>query len=49
MLWTIIGILIVLWILGLVVKVGGALIHILLVAAIIIFIINLITGRRGTD
>ncbi|MFS0644500.1 lmo0937 family membrane protein [Siminovitchia sp. 179-K 8D1 HS] len=49
MLWTIIGILIVLWILGLVAKVGGALIHILLVAAVIIFIINLITGRRHTD
>lgn len=46
MLWTIIGILVVLWILGLITKVGGALIHILLVAAVIVFIINLITGRR---
>ncbi|GIN19762.1 MAG TPA: lmo0937 family membrane protein [Bacillus bacterium] len=48
MLWTIIGILLVLWILGLIVKVGGALIHILLVAAVIIFIINLVTGRKKT-
>ncbi|RWR13133.1 lmo0937 family membrane protein [Siminovitchia fortis] len=48
MLWTIIGILLVLWILGLVAKVGGALIHILLVAAVIIFIINLVTGRNKT-
>lgn len=46
MLWTIIGILFVLWILGLVAKVGGALIHILLVVAVIIFIVNLVTGRN---
>lgn len=45
MLWTIIGLLIVLWILGLVTKVGGALIHILLVLAVIVFIINLFRGR----
>jgi hypothetical protein len=48
MLWTIIGILLILWILGLVAKVGGALIHILLVAAAVVFIIHLITGRRHT-
>lgn len=48
MLWTIIGILLILWILGLIAKVGGALIHILLVVAAIIFIINLVTGRKRT-
>jgi hypothetical protein len=47
MIMTIIGILVVLWVLGLVVHVGGALIHLLLVAAIIVFLWNLITGRRG--
>ncbi|MCJ7840290.1 lmo0937 family membrane protein [Lederbergia sp. NSJ-179] len=47
MLWTIIGLLLVLWILGLVTKVGGALIHILLVVAVIIFIVNLFRGRAG--
>ncbi|MBS4208481.1 lmo0937 family membrane protein [Bacillus sp. FJAT-50079] len=46
MLWTIIGILLVLWLLGFIAKVGGALIHILLVAAVIVFIFNLITGRN---
>ncbi|MBD8005794.1 lmo0937 family membrane protein [Bacillus norwichensis] len=46
MLWTIIGILIVLWILGLVAKIGGALIHILLVAAVIIFIVYLVMRRN---
>lgn len=46
MLWTIIVILVVLWLLGLIVHIGGAFIHILLIAAVIVFIYNLITGRR---
>lgn len=47
MLWTIIVILIVLWLLGMVTEfVAGGLIHILLVIAIIIFIFNLISGRK---
>ncbi|GIN70910.1 hypothetical protein J14TS2_13850 [Bacillus sp. J14TS2] len=45
MLWTIIGLLIILWVLGLVTKIGGALIHILLVLAVIVFIVNLFRGR----
>ncbi|MFD1708603.1 lmo0937 family membrane protein [Siminovitchia sediminis] len=49
MLWTIIGIFIVLWILGLVAKIGGALIHLLLVAAVILFLIRLITGRKKSE
>jgi hypothetical protein len=47
MLWTIIGILVLLWILGFAFHVAGGLIHILIVAAIILFLWNLITGRRG--
>ncbi len=48
MLWTIIVILLVLWLLGaFVVPVGGSLIHILLVIAVIVLIINLVSGRRG--
>lgn len=46
MLWTIIGVLVVLWLLGFLAKVGGGLIHILLVIAAIIFVINLVTGRK---
>ena len=47
MLWTILVILLVLWLLGIVsgYTVGGF-IHILLVVALVIFLINLITGRR---
>jgi len=44
---TIIGLLVVLWILGLLVHIGGGLIHLLIIAAVIIFLWNLITGRRG--
>gem|GEM_PF-106768 len=47
LLWIIIVALIVFWVLGLVFKIGGGLIHILLVIALIVFILNLITGRRG--
>ncbi|MCA1815651.1 MAG: lmo0937 family membrane protein [Acidobacteria bacterium] len=47
MLWTILVILLVLWLLGLVsgYTVGGF-IHILLVVALIILVLNLLTGRR---
>lgn len=46
MIMTIIGILVVLWVLGLLVNIGGGLIHLLIVAAVVIFLWNLITGRR---
>ena len=46
MLWTIAVILFILWILGFfVVNVGGGLIHILLVIAVIVIIYRLVTGR----
>jgi hypothetical protein len=47
MLWTIFVILLVLWLLGLVSSYTmGGFIHILLVIAVVILIINLIQGRR---
>lgn len=46
MLWTIFAILLVLWLLGFSFHVGGSLIHILLVLAVIALVFNLITGRR---
>ena len=48
MLWTIVVVLAILWLLGLVGNVGGDLIHLLLVAAIVVIIYNLIAGRRST-
>ncbi|HZS18403.1 MAG TPA: lmo0937 family membrane protein [Candidatus Udaeobacter sp.] len=48
MLWTIFVILLVLWLLGLVSSYTlGGFIHILLVLAIVVLIINLIQGRRS--
>lgn len=46
MLWTIVAILLILWLLGFVFQVGGGIIHILLVIAAIVVIVNLIRGRR---
>jgi hypothetical protein len=47
MLWTILVILLVLWLIGLLSNVGGSLIHLLLVVAVVVLIINLVTGRRA--
>jgi hypothetical protein len=47
MLWTIIVVLVVLWLLGFTLHIGGALIHILLVLALIVLVYNLLVGRRG--
>ncbi|MFZ2125533.1 MAG: lmo0937 family membrane protein [Candidatus Saccharimonadales bacterium] len=46
MLLTIAIILFILWALGFTFSVGGGLIHILLIIALIVFIYNMITGRR---
>lgn len=47
MLWTILVILIVLWALGFGFNVVGGLIHIILVVALVLLVIQLLTGRRG--
>jgi len=47
MLWTLIGILIILWILGFSFEIAGNLVHILLVIALIVLIIRLLTGGRA--
>lgn len=47
MLWTIFGILVVLWLLGLVTGTTlGGLVHVLLVIAVIVLVINILQGRR---
>jgi len=46
MLWTIFVVLLVLWLLGFTLHIGGSLIHLLVVIAVIVLIINLISGRR---
>jgi len=48
MLWTIVAVLLILWVLGLVSSYTmGGLIHILLVIAIIVILVNVIQGRKS--
>ncbi|HST78529.1 MAG TPA: lmo0937 family membrane protein [Verrucomicrobiae bacterium] len=47
MLWTIFAILLLLWLLGWGFHVAGSLIHLLLVVAVVVLLIELITGRRA--
>ena len=46
MLWTIFAILIILWLLGWGFHVAGGFIHLLLVVALIVAVINLVSGRK---
>jgi hypothetical protein len=46
MLWTIFVVLLVLWLLGFSLHIGGGLIHLLIVVAVVVLIFNLITGSR---
>jgi uncharacterized membrane protein YtjA (UPF0391 family) len=47
MLWTIVTILVVLWLLGITTSyTAGGLIHILLVIALVVFVVRLLQGRR---
>jgi hypothetical protein len=46
-LWMILVVVLVLWLIGFLVDVGGSLVHLLLVVALLILIYNLITGRRA--
>ncbi len=47
MLGIIIAVLVVLWLLGLIGHIGGDLIHLLLIIALVVFVYNLITRRRA--
>lgn len=47
MLYSIVAILVVLWLLGFTMNVGGGLIHTLLVIAAVVFVFNLLSGRSS--
>ena len=47
MLWTVFVVLIVLWLLGFSLHIGGGLIHLLLVVGLVVLVINLLGGRRS--
>jgi hypothetical protein len=47
MLWTIFVVLVILWLLGFSLHIAGGLIHLLLVIAVVVLIVNLLSGRRA--
>lgn len=47
MLWTLIVVLIILWLLGFSFDIGGGLIHLILVVALVVLVIRLLTGGRA--
>lgn len=47
MLWTLVAIFLIMWLLGFSFHIGGSLIHLLLVVALVVFILNLLGGRRS--
>jgi hypothetical protein len=46
MLWTLIVLLLLFWVLGFAFDVAGGIIHVLLVIAAVVFLVNLFSGRR---
>ena len=46
MLWTLIVLLLVFWLLGFAFDVAGGIVHVLLVIAVVVFLVNLMSGRR---
>lgn len=46
MLWTVVVLLLILWLLGFTMHVAGGLIHVLLVVALVVIVLRLLTGRR---
>ena len=46
MLWTLLAVILALWLLGFIGSVGGSLIHLLLVLAAVVLLVQLLTGRR---
>ncbi len=47
MLWTILVILLIMWALGFSLNIAGGLVHLILVVALVVLILQLVTGRRA--
>jgi hypothetical protein len=46
MLWTVMLVLFVLWLMGVITHIGGGLEHLLLIVALVLFVVELLSGRR---
>ena len=47
MLWMVLVVLMILWLLGFSLHIGGGLIHLLLIVGLVVLVINLLSGRRA--
>ena len=47
-LWLVLVVLLALWLIGLIANIGGGLIHLLLVVAVIVLLYNLLISRRSS-
>ncbi|MCC6617769.1 MAG: lmo0937 family membrane protein [Chloroflexi bacterium] len=47
MLWTVIVVLLMAWLLGLLGSIGGSYVHLLLIAAAVVLVVQLLQGRRA--
>ncbi|WP_447725337.1 lmo0937 family membrane protein [Sphingomonas koreensis] len=47
MLWTIAVVILILWLLGFSLNIAGGLIHLLLVVALVVIVVQFLQGRRG--
>lgn len=48
LIWTVVVVLFVLWLLGFALRIGGSLIHLLFVIAVVLLVFNLLTKGRAT-
>ena len=48
MFWSVLLVLLLLWLLGLISNIGGSLIHILLLLAVVVLFVNMRHGRRAS-
>jgi len=46
MLWTVLLVLFVLWLLGVITHIGGGLVHLLLIVALVLFVVEFLSARR---
>jgi uncharacterized protein DUF5670 len=46
MLWTLFVLILILWLLGFAFDIAGGIIHVLLLIAAVLFVVNLLSGRR---
>ena len=49
MLWTVLVVLLILWLMGFSLHIDGGLIHLLLVVGLVVLVINLLSGRRSAS